>query len=92
MDRMIEVLEDMLKNITDNQHLKAREQLKQIHSRAELNALLDETLLTDDERNVIIEHYANGKSLSVIADFMGYSESTIKRYHKQALIKLYDAI
>lgn len=89
---MLKTLTDMIMNISDNQHLQAREKLKAIHSKSELLDILDDRLLTDDERTVIVEHYVNGKSLSVIADFLGYSESSVKRFHKNALIKLNDIL
>lgn len=89
---MLKTLTDMIMNISENQHLQAREKIKSIHSKKELLGVLEDRLLTDDERTVIEEHYINGKSLSVIADFLGYSESSVKRFHKNALIKLNDIL
>lgn len=47
-------------------------------------------VLNDDERFVITHKYLqrNGMNLSQIADFKDKGESTIRRWHKQALKKL----
>lgn len=50
-------------------------------TKAELIALLDQIVLSEDERRVMELIYLKRKPLGYVADIMGYSESGIKKIH-----------
>lgn len=68
-------------------HIEVRNALKSISSREEFNALLDSRVLSDEERKILELHYIKHKPLGYIADELGFSERTVKRYHHNALMR-----
>ena len=67
--------------------LETRRKLKNIVSVKEFYDLLDSTMLSEEERNIMIMYYKDKKSLSYIADIMGISEPCIKCKHDKLLEK-----
>lgn len=63
----------------------AKAYLKGIPTKKEFLRVIDELLITDIERQVLIEVYLEHKSLDYIADETGYAVQTIKRYHLNVL-------
>lgn len=67
---------------------KTRKKLKGISSVKEFNDLLDRTMLSTEEKQILILYYKEQKTLTYIADFLGMSEITIKRKRKKLLMKI----
>lgn len=67
---------------------KARSKLKNIATYKTFNEVLDDCILKQDERKLIELYYLHDKPISVIADELGVSESTVKRIHSKALKKI----
>ena len=68
-------------------HIDMRNRLKAITSRSEFEELLDSRVLSDEERRILVMHYIQRKPLGFIADELGFSERTVKRYHHNALMR-----
>lgn len=71
-----------------SEHIDARRKIKDISSIKTFEDLLENCILTDDDKEIMRMHYLNGKEFSFIADMMGFAESTIKRRHVKILKKL----
>lgn len=69
-------------------HIETKRKLKAIPRRSVFNEILDESTLNDEEKEIITLHYLKDKDFRYIGDFLGYSESTIKKKHKKALNKI----
>ena len=70
------------------EHIKTRRKLKEIANVEEFNTLLNKCVLSDDEKKLLILHYIGRKDFRYIGDVLGYSESTMKRWHKDALKRM----
>lgn len=68
-------------------HIEVRNALRGISSREEFERLLDSRVLSDEERTILELHYIKHKPLGYIADELGFSERTVKRYHHNALMR-----
>lgn len=69
-------------------HIRARRKLQAICGVKEFEQLLEQCVLTDEEKKILRLHYLKGKNLAYIGDSLGYSEGTIKAKHRQCLKKL----
>lgn len=69
-------------------HTEIKHKLKQIPKISTFCELLDSCTLSDEDKEIIKLHYLQNKSLSYIADTLGYAESTIKKRHSKILKKL----
>lgn len=52
------------------------------------NALLEECTISQEEKELMRLHYLENKDFCYIGDQLGYSEITMKRWHKKILRKL----
>lgn len=68
--------------------IKTRRKVQEIYSVETFEDLLEKCMLTDTEKAILRLHYQQGKDLAFIGDELGFSESTIKRKHRQILIKI----
>lgn len=50
--------------------------------------LLNESTLSDEDKEILRLHYLKGKDFRYIGDMLGYAEITIKKRHVKALSKL----
>lgn len=66
----------------------AKSYLKSLVTKEDLINLLNKLLLSDKERIVLEMIYLNHRSLSSIADDLGYSIQNIKVLHRKALLKV----
>ena len=66
----------------------AKSYLKSLVTKEDLINLLNKLLLNDKERIVLEMIYLNHRSLSSIADDLGYSIQNIKVLHRKALLKV----
>lgn len=71
-----------------SKHIETRRKLKGITSKEEFRGILGKCVLTDEDVILMEMHYLHGKDLRCIGDRLGYSESTIKRRHRQIIKKL----
>lgn len=72
----------------DKSNAATRNRLKQIHSVKDFEDLLEHTMLSDEEKQILRLHYKEQKSLSYIADMLGMSEVTVKKKHSKILLKV----
>lgn len=66
----------------------AKSYLKSLVTKEDLINLLNKLLLNDKERTVLEKIYLEHKSISIIADDLGYSIQNIKVLHRKALLKV----
>lgn len=69
-------------------HVETKKKIKSIYSVKTFEELLQSCTLSDEDKAIMRLIYLKGKSLNVIADELGFSESTIKRKHRIILSKL----
>ena len=72
----------------DKENADTRKKLKGISSVDEFRSILERTMLSDEEKQILILYYKEKKSLAYIADELGMSETTVKRKHRKMLMKL----
>ncbi len=75
-----------------SRHIDTRRKLRKISDVASFDEILNTVILNENERRLMELHYKDGKDLSYIADLLGYSESTIKHWHREILRKISDVI
>ena len=71
----------------DKENAETRKKLKGISTVDEFKNILDRTMLSE-EKQILLMHYKDKKSLTYIADELGMSEVTVKRKHRKMLMKL----
>jgi DNA-directed RNA polymerase specialized sigma subunit len=71
-----------------SEHIDTRRKIQDISSVKTFEELLENCILTDEDKTLMRLHYLNGKDFCFIGDLLGFSESTIKRRHKKILQKL----
>ena len=69
-------------------HIETRKRLKAIPSVCRFDDLLEQSTLTDEDKEILRLHYLKGKDFRYIADMLGYAEITIKQRHAKSLVKL----
>lgn len=57
-------------------------------SRTEIEKLLDETVLSEEERELMTLLYLKRKPLGYVADIMGFSESGTKKMHQRIIKRM----
>lgn len=72
----------------NKESMKTRNKLKDIGSVRDLESLINEVVLSEEEKQILMLHYREQKTLLYIADVLGMSEATIKRKHKRLLLKI----
>ena len=68
-------------------HIETRAKLRDLGV-ASFNALLDTIPLSDTERSLMVLHYIKRQDFNFIADTLGFSESTIRRKHRDILKRI----
>lgn len=71
-----------------SEHIDTRRKIQDISSVKTFEELLENCILTDEDKTLMRLHYLNGKDFRFIGDLLGFSESIIKRRHKKILQKL----
>lgn len=72
----------------DKENAETRKKLKGISSVEEFRNILERTMLSEEEKQILLMHYKDKKSLTYIADELGMSEVTVKRKRRKMLMKL----
>lgn len=70
------------------EHIETRNRLREIVEIQTFSDLLNQCILSEEDRQIMELHYLRGKDLRYIADLLGYSEGTIKKKHRRILKKL----
>nr|DAJ99860.1 MAG TPA: ECF sigma factor [Caudoviricetes sp.] len=70
------------------EHVQTRAKVRQIPRVSTFNALLEECTISQEEKELMRLHYLENKDFCYIGDQLGYSEITMKRWHKKILRKL----
>ena len=72
----------------DKETAKTRKKLKQIGSVYDFENILEQSMLSEEDKTILRMHYKEQKSLCYIADELGMSEITIKKKHRKMLMKI----
>lgn len=72
----------------DKNNAKTRKKLRQISSVKDFESLIEQTMLSEEEKQILWLHYKEQKTLSYIADELGMSEATVKKKHIKMLMKI----
>ena len=68
--------------------IETRNKLKGIASISKFDDLLEESTLSDLDKEILRLHYLKEKDFRYIGDTLGYAEVTIKKRHIKALSKI----
>ena len=68
--------------------IETRKRLKDIPSIATFDGLLEQSTLSDLDKEILRLHYLKEKDFRYIGDTLGYAEVTIKKRHLKALAKI----
>ena len=71
-----------------SQHIEIKHKIKNINRKTDFNSLLEESMLSDVEKQMMNMYYVENKSINIIADELGYSPQGIIKMHKRILNKL----
>lgn len=74
--------------MSHSEHVRAKHRLKEINDVAAFRSLLDRCTLCDEDKTILSLIYLRGKPLDFVADELGISYSTAKRYHARAIRKI----
>lgn len=72
----------------NKERMEARNKLRNIILKTEFESLLEDYVLTDEDKELMRLHYLKGKDFRFIADALGYSEIAIKKRHAKILTKI----
>lgn len=72
----------------DKHNAKTRKKLKQISSVKDFESLMEQTMLSEEEKKILWLHYKEQKTMAFIADELGMSEITVKKKHRKMLMKI----
>ena len=68
--------------------IETRKRLKGIPSIVTFDELLEQSTLSDLDKEILRLHYLKEKDFQYIGDILGYAEVTIKKRHIKALSKI----
>lgn len=69
-------------------HIDTKHKVKEIDTKNKFNNLIEESMLNEKEKQLMIMYYLQGKPFDYIADEMGYSLQGITKMHKRSLKKI----
>jgi DNA-directed RNA polymerase specialized sigma subunit len=72
----------------DKKNAETRTKLKDISSVKEFGDLMEQTMLSDEEKKILWMYYKEKKTLQCIADEIGLSEIAVKKKHRKMLMKI----
>lgn len=72
----------------EENHKKIKSKLKSIGKKSTFNSVLEDSMLSEVEKQMMKMYYLEQKSFDFIADELGYSQAGILRMHKRALKKI----
>ena len=71
-----------------SESIETRKKLKEIAKITQFDMLLNQSTLSDLDKEILRLHYLQEKDFRYIGDILGYAEITIKKRHIKALKKL----
>ena len=71
-----------------SKHIELKHKVKNINRKADFYEMINESMLNEIEKKVMIMHYVENKPFDYIADELGYSVQGITKMHKRILNKL----
>lgn len=81
-------LREVQKRVAMSLHIETKHRLQSIPKVSTFIDLIESSTLNQEDKQIVKLLYLQNKTLSYVADTMGYSESTIKRKHRKILSKL----
>ena len=72
----------------DKKTARARKGLKEIETVEDFENVLEQIMLSEEEKVLLRLHYKENKILSYIADVLGMSEANVKKIHRKLLLKI----
>lgn len=75
-----------------SKHIETKHKLKEIKRKSSFYELLEDAMISEVELKMMIMYYIENRSLSFIADELGYSEQGIAKMHKRILNKIEDLL
>lgn len=72
----------------DKKTARARKGLKEIETVEDFENVLEQIMLSEEEKALLRLHYKENKTLSYIADVLGMSEANVKKIHRKLLLKI----
>lgn len=72
----------------DKKTAKARKELKEIETVEDFENVLEQIMLSEEEKKLLRLHYKDNKTLAYIADELGMSEANVKKIHRKLLLKI----
>lgn len=72
----------------DKKTARARKGLREIETVRDFENVLNEMMLSEEEKTLLMLHYKDNKTLSYIADVLGMSEANVKKIHRKLLLKI----
>lgn len=69
-------------------HIKTKKKIQAIPSVITFEGLLEQSTLSEEDKQILRMIYLEHKDLRYIGDTLGFSETTVKRKHSKALSKL----
>lgn len=70
------------------ENIKARRKLQAMTLAADFEHFLNLCCLSEENKEIMRMHYIQEKDFKCIGDFLGYSESAMKKRHSKILSKL----
>ena len=71
-----------------SKHIEIKHKVKNINRKADFNNLLEESMLSDTEKQMMVKFYVENKSIDIIASELGYTPQGILKMHKRILKKI----
>lgn len=72
----------------DKKTARARKGLKNIETVEDFENVLEQIMMSEEEKVLLRLHYKDNKTLAYIADELGMSEANVKKIHRKLLLKI----
>lgn len=73
-------------------HMETKHKIQKINKKSTFMSIIEDSMLSDVEKKMVIMYYIEKKSFDFIADEIGYSKAGVLKMHKRVLNKLSDLI
>lgn len=70
------------------EHIKTRRAIVDIADIKSFRELLSSCTLSNEEKDIMEQHYIEKKNFAYIGDMLGYTETTVIKKHRKILAKL----
>lgn len=71
-----------------SEHIKTRRKIENIDTITDFNDLINQLIISPEQKEMMRLHYVEDKNFNYIADVLGYSESSMKKWHTKILKKI----